>query len=408
MTELAEMKQTPHARAAATPSGKALSAALAVLVLAAIAGYAWQQRTTGAMLYATEAVSRGSIVQTVLSSGMVNPVTTIQVGTYVSGVIQSVNCDFNTRVKAGQLCAKIDPRPYQTVVDQDVAALATARAQLTKDQANLAYITLVDGRNRDLLGRGMVSQEAADTSRNAYLQAKAQLELDTATATQRAAQLSAARINLGYTDIVSPVDGTVVARNVTQGQTVAASFQTPTLFLIAADLAKMQVDTNVSEADIGRIAVGNAASFTVPAYPERQFGGKVEQIRLAPQTVQNVVTYDVVVGVANPDLALRPGMTAAMRIDTRRLEHVLRVPAQALRYHPTGRAGRAPAPGAQVWILAGGQPQRVAVRSGLEDDNYAQISGGGLREGDPVILSESGTADGASPPRAAGLAPLRR
>jgi HlyD family secretion protein len=395
---------------------------VAMLVLAAIGAYVWRHRAEAAPQYSTVAASRGTVAQAVISSGTVNPVTTIQVGTYVSGVIQTILCDFNTQVKAGQLCAKIDPRPYQTVVEQAAAALGTVRAQLEKDQANLNYARLIDERNAVLLKRGIVSQETADTSRNAYNQAKAQLALDRADIVQRQAQLQAARINLGYTDIVSPVNGTVVSRNVTQGQTVAASFQTPTLFLIATDLTKMQVDTNVSESDIGRIAVGNPATFTVSAFPDRQFSGQVEQIRQAPQTVQNVVTYDVVVSVPNVDLALKPGMTASIRIVTRRADNVLRVPDQALRYRPAAAAGQGrpsasgvagdaaarPKGSAHVWLLADGKPRRIPVTVGLDGDAYMEITGGELHEGDAVIVSES--SESAARPRAAptGMTPLRR
>ncbi|HEX7647032.1 MAG TPA: efflux RND transporter periplasmic adaptor subunit [Noviherbaspirillum sp.] len=401
---------------------------LAVIVLVAVGVYFWHRETEAAPQYSTVPASRGTVAQAVISSGTVNPVTTIQVGTYVSGVIQTILCDFNTEVKAGQLCAKIDPRPYQTVVDQDAAELATARAQLEKDRANLDYAKLIDERNAGLLQRGIVSQETADTSRNVYKQATAQLALDQATVAQREAQWKAARINLGYTDIVSPVNGTVVSRNVTQGQTVAASFQTPTLFLIATDLTKMQVDTNVSESDIGRVGVGNDAVFTVSSYPDRQFSGRVQQIRQAPQTVQNVVTYDVVVSVANTDLALKPGMTASIRIVTKRVDNVLRVPDQSLRYRPTARQTARPvpqqsrtsgtaansAPSAErsqhVWILADGRPRRVPVTVGLDDDAYAEITGGDLHEGDAVIVSESAAAS--ATPRnqtaPAGMTPLRR
>ncbi|MGB7482020.1 MAG: efflux RND transporter periplasmic adaptor subunit [Burkholderiaceae bacterium] len=393
-----------------------------LLLLAAIGAYGWRHWAQAAPHYSTVMADRGSVAQAVISSGTVNPVTTIQVGTYVSGVIQTILCDFNTQVKAGQLCAKIDPRPYQTVVEQAAAVLGTVRAQLEKDRANLNYAKLIDERNAMLLQRGIVSQETADTSRNAYNQAKAQLALDQADIVQRQAQLQAARINLGYTDIVSPVNGTVVSRNVTQGQTVAASFQTPTLFLIATDLTKMQVDTNVSESDIGRIAVGNLATFTVSAFPDRQFSGQVEQIRQAPQTVQNVVTYDVVVSVPNLDLALKPGMTASIRIVTRRADNVLRVPDQALRYRPAAAAGQGrpstggvagdaaarPKGSAHVWILADDKPRRVPVTVGLDDDTYAEITGGDLHEGDAVIVSES--SESAAPPRTApiGMTPLRR
>jgi len=213
----------------------------------------------------------------------------------------------------------------------------------------------------------------------------------------------------------------VVSRNVTQGQTVAASFQTPTLFLIATDLTQMQVDTNVSEADIGRVAAGQAARFTVTAFPDREFSGTVQQVRQAPQSVQNVVTYDVVVAVSNPDLVLKPGMTASMRIVTHRVDDVLRVPDQALHYRPTQQRAGADAAGDRavrpaqgersqraVWVLRDGQPRRVAVSIGLDDDSDAEISGGTLREGDQVIVSERAGARPASPLQPTGLAAPRR
>jgi HlyD family secretion protein len=182
-----------------------------------------------------------------MGSGTVNPVTTVQVGTYVSGVIQELLCDYNTPVRKGQLCARIDPRPYQTVVDQESANLSTAKAQLGKDLANLNYTKLTDERTQDLLQRGIVSQDTLDSAKTAYDQAQAQIELDKSAIAQHESALKASTINLGYTDIVSPVNGTVVSRNVTMGQTVAASFQTPTLFLIATDLASMQPGIRVSE-----------------------------------------------------------------------------------------------------------------------------------------------------------------
>ena len=203
--------------------------------------------------YTTAAVTRGDVTRTVTATGTVNPVLTIIVGSYVSGVIQEIRCDYNTEVKKGQVCAKIDPRPYQTVVDQNKANLDQAKAQLVKDQANFDYVKLNYDRNARLAQTNAISKDTLDIARNALDQARAQIGVDQAIIEQRQAQLAAAQVNLGYTNIVSPVDGTVVSRNVTVGQTVAASFQTPTLFLIATDLTKMQVDTNVSESDIGGI-----------------------------------------------------------------------------------------------------------------------------------------------------------
>ncbi len=369
---------------------------VAVIVAAAFSGlHLWPPGGGAAPEYVTVVAARGSVVPTVTTSGTVNPVTTVQVGTYVSGVIETISCDFNTRVRAGQLCATIDPRPYQVVVEQENANLAMAHAQLEKDRAALALAKLTFERNSDLLRRGIVSQEAMDTARSTFDQARTQIALDQATIAQHEAMLKAARINLGFTRIVSPVDGTVVSRNVTQGQTVAASFQTPTLFLIATDLTQMQVDTNVSESDIGRVAQGNRAVFTVEAYPGRSFAGQVRQVRQAPQMVQNVVTYDVVISASNPELLLKPGMTATMRIETGRADNVLRVPDQALRYKPAAEAaGRARA-AAQVWVLdTAGRARQVKLQVGLNDDSYAEVTGGDLREGDRVIVSERGARAG--------------
>jgi HlyD family secretion protein len=322
----------------------------------------------------------------------------------VSGVIQQLYCDYNTQVKEGQICAKIDPRPYQTIVDQDKATLAVAKAQLEKDNANLAYAKLNYDRNLRLAETNAVSKDTADNAKNLFDQAQAQIEFDQATIDQRQAQLDAAQINLDYTNITSPVNGTVVSRNVTMGQTVAASFQTPTLFLIATDLTTMQVDTNVSESDIGGIKEGNRTTFTVDAFPKRTFEGRVAQVRQSPQTVQNVVTYDVVVSANNPDLTLKPGMTAATRIVTESREDVTRVPNQALRYRPSNPSA-APLPKlaqgqARVWVLHEGEPAAISVVTGLDDDNFTEIVGGELKPGDQVITGEQngGTASPSRPP----------
>ena len=222
-----------------------------------------------------------------------------------------------------------------------------------------------------------------------YDQAVAQITFDEATIQQRQAVLDAAQVNLDYTNIISPVDGTVVSRAVTMGQTVAASFQTPTLFLIATDLTRMQVDANVSESDIGGIKNGNTASFTVDAYPKRAFEGTVTEVRQSPQTVQNVITYDVVVSVDNSDLALKPGLTAATTIIIDRRSDVLRVPNQALRYVPTGTV-----PGetkqSRVWVLRDRTPAPVQVTVGLDDDDFTEIVQGDLKPNDRVIVGSNG------------------
>ncbi len=267
---------------------------LSLLVVAIAAATWWALSERSTVHYVTAQVARGAVTRAVTATGTVNPELTIIVGAAVSGIIQELSCDYNTQVKKGQVCAKIDPRPYQTVVDQNKANLAVAKAKLEKDKANLAYTKIALDRYANLLQTHAVSQDAFDNAKNAYDQAVAQIAYDEATIQQRQAALDAAQVNLDYASIVSPVDGTVVSRNVTMGQTVASSFQTPTLFLIATDLARMEVDTNVSESDIGGIKPGNKATFTVDAYPKRTFEGTVSQVRQSPQTVQNVVTYDIV------------------------------------------------------------------------------------------------------------------
>ena len=386
-------------------------AALALLIGAGALW--WKLRPHSTVTYMTAAADIGTVAPFVTASGSVNPVVTVQVGTYVSGVIQTLNCDFNTQVHKDQLCAKIDPRPYQTIVDQDKAGLANARAQLQKDLANLDYTRISYQRVQALLAIDSASKDTVDIAHNAWDQAQAQIGVDQAMIAQRAAELRTAQVNLDYTNIVSPVDGTVVSRNVTQGQTVAASFQTPTLFVIATDLTQMQVDTSVSESDIGDVRPGNDAAFTVEAFPKHSFTGHVAQVRQAPQTVQNVVTYDVVVNADNPQLLLKPGMTAAVRIITQHHDAVLRVPAQALRYMPTeaavapraiadagARAVPRGATTATLWLLRDGAPQSAVVIVGLNDDSYAEILQGDVHAGDRVIIAEHAnrTASGSSVP----------
>jgi HlyD family secretion protein len=368
--------------------------ALGVILVGLVVG--WMYGKSASTELVTAPVIRGTITRSVTETGSVNPILTIIVGTYVSGVIQDIYCDFNTRVKKGQLCAKIDPRPYQTIVDQERANLATAKAQRVKDEANAAYTKTEKERYINLFAKKAISQDARDIAINNAAQAAAQVALDAASVAQHQAALAAAEVNLGYTDITSPVDGVVVSRNVTIGQTVAASFQTPTLFLIATDLAKMQVDTNVSESDIGDVKDGDAAYFSVDAFPDRTFKGVVTQVRQSPQTIQNVVTYDVVVTVANPQFLLKPGMTATVRIVTQERKNVLRVPNQALRYTPGGLHVSAEQPAAStVWVERRGERVALPVTTGLSDDTNTEIVNGDLKPGDVVIVSEKRAASSA-------------
>jgi HlyD family secretion protein len=364
------------------------------VIIAVGATLGWWLKRPKPPQFVTMPATMGDVSRSIITTGSVNPVVIVQVGSYVSGPIQSLYCDYNTKVKAGQLCAKIDPKPFQVALDQAKANLTIAQAQLVKDEAGFSYAKSNYERDLGLLGQGIVSQDTVDSDKSAYQQASAQVKLDQATILQRRAALEAAQVNLDYTNIVSPVDGTVVSRNVNVGQTVAASFQTPTLFLIAQDLTKMQVDTNVSESDIGGVRVGQKAVFTVEAFPKKTFLGRVSQVREAPITVQNVVTYDAVISVDNPKLLLLPGMTATVRIITEERNQVLRVPLQALQVNPS-RSSTAPGPqtvagkiGRHVWVLRAGRPVPVPVTVGIEDGTYAQITGGGLKAGDPVIVNE--------------------
>jgi HlyD family secretion protein len=345
--------------------------------------------------YRTESVTLGDIQATVTATGTVNAVTTVQVGTQVSGTIRMLYVDFNSRVKKGQVIAQIDPSTFEAQVQQAKANLLAGQANLDKANAALVDAKRTLDRNKELIAKNLIPRSDVDTSETNYESAKAQVNSARAQIEQTKASLSFAQQNLDYTRIVSPVDGVVISRNVDVGQTVAASFQTPTLFTIAQDLTKMQIDTNVAESDIGSIKLGQEVEFTVDAYPDATFKGKVWQIRQAPITVQNVVTYDVVIQVNNKAMKLMPGMTAnvSIIIDTR--EHVLRIPNAALRFRiseqPGGRQGAgAGAPkekkGPSVWVLEGGKPKRVPVRTGLSDGINTEIVSDELKEGQLLIV----------------------
>jgi HlyD family secretion protein len=373
-----------------------LTVAIAV-VTPLVFGFGW--RSAGPR-FVTSEVTRGPITRAVSATGTLNPVVTVQVGSHVSGLISATYVDFNSPVRAGQLIAKIDPRPFEIQVAQARAVLANSKAQFRKDQAEMSYKKLRYERESRLLRQGAVSEDAVDNDLSAYQQMMAQAELDQAAIMQQEAALRAAEINLGYTNIVSPVDGTVVSRTVDVGQTVTASFQTPTLFLIARRLTEMQVDTNVSESDIGEVRVGQTATFKVDAYPDREFEGRVSQVRQAPITVQNVVTYDVVVSIGNPELLLKPGMTANLSIITARRDDVVRVPILALRFvpdrskrhagvvnDPIDTNGHLPR-SATVWVRRAGSLMPVTITTGLDDRNWVEVRSGNLHPGEKAVVDE--------------------
>lgn len=254
--------------------------------------------------------------KTISTTGTLSPVSTVTVGSQISGVVQEVACDFNTAVKKGQPCAKIDPRPFQRALDQARANLANAKATLEQHEASLAYVKASYERNSTLVQRGVVSKDAFESVQSNFGQARAQIEVDKAVIAQRQAELEIAELNLGYTDIVSPIDGVVLSRRVTVGETLATSFQTPTLFIIATDLRRLNLIANVSESDIGGLKPGDQASFTVKAFPNRSFNAQVSQIRQAPESNRLDVSYAVVLDVDNAEQLLKPGMSAAVRLVT--------------------------------------------------------------------------------------------
>ena len=376
--------------------------AIAVIIVVAGVWYFFGGSSSGTRIV-TAAVTEGPIVRSVTATGTVNPVITVQVGTYVSGPITAIFADYNASVKKGQAIAKIDPRPYQATADIAHATLANSKAQLGKDQADLAYKKVTYDRNLELFKADAVSKDAVDSAYSAWQMDVAQVKLDSANIQQQTANVAAAEVNLNYTNIVSPVDGTVVSRNVDVGQTVAASFQTPTLFLIAQDLTKMQVDSNVSESDIGYVRAGQKATFRVDAFPDRDFVGVVNQVRQAPITVQNVVTYDVVVSVENPELLLKPGMTANITVVTASRDKVVRAPIDALRFAPLGQPpadsaalGGTPGRQTRVWVLDSGKVSPVTITTGLSDGTWVEVAEGDVHPGERVVTDEVHSAGSGS------------
>lgn len=381
-----------------------LTLLLAVCVV--VAFFLIRGKSNGAE-YKTVPVTKGDIRATVTATGTVNAVTTVLVGTQVSGTIKHIYVDFNSPVKKGQRIADIDPSTFQAQVDQARANVLAAKANIAKAQAALSDSKRTLDRNEQLWKRNLIARSDFDTAETNFNSNQAAIEASKAQAAQQEAALRLAETNLRYTRIVSPVDGIVVSRAVDVGQTVAASFQTPTLFTIAQDLTKMQIDTSVDEADIGKIQPNQAVDFSVDAYPDATFKGRVDQVRIAPITVQNVVTYDVVIKVNNGDLRLKPGMTANVSIITAEKSQVLRIPNAALRFKPANieRASQKPGktdpkrtgqPGYGVWVQDGKNLKRASVSLGISDGTYTEVTSGELREGQPVVV-ESAVKNGTKP-----------
>lgn len=392
---------------------------LSVLVVAvAIGGYVFfSGERKLPVRYKSAPIQRGSIVSAVTATGSINPMTTVQVGSQVSGMIESLHADFNSSVTRGQVVARIDPFPYRAKRDQASANLANAKAALIKAKVDLSQRKRELDRVQSLLKQEFVSQAEVDTALTAHEGAIATLAVAEAAVKQAAAALESAELDLTYTVIRSPVDGNVISRQVEVGQRLSASFSIPTLFLIAEDLTQMQVDAAVSESDIGGMSIGKEATFTVDAYPGLQFQGRVRQVRNAPVSIQNVVTYDVVIGVENKDLRLKPGMTANVAIIVAQKDNALKVPNAALRFtpakseRPDGSSGPAvsisqreprshdgSSDAKTVWKLGtSGDLEPVPVQVGISDGNMTEIITEGLAETDEVIIGIETARSGRKP-----------
>lgn len=334
--------------------------------------------------YKTQAVDHGNIVQNITANGTLNPVVLVNVGTQVSGTVYKLHADFNDPVEAGQVLVELDPSLFEAQLQQAEANVTNARTALKLAQNRMT-------RQRALLEKGFISPDALDVVEQQLETARAQL-------TVGEAQLARDRTNLNYSVIRSPISGVVIARNVDIGQTVAASFQTPTLFQIAKDLSQMQIDTSVAEADIGQLHLGQTVHFTVDAFPEREFTGKVGQVRLNPTIQQNVVSYNVIVAVANDEGLLLPGMTANVRFTVKQKQDVLRASNAALRYKPKedsdSRRTHATQPGEHaVYLLQDGEARPVYVKTGISDANFTEIAGGDIKEGDKLIIRDVSEKD---------------
>lgn len=408
---------------------------LLVLAGAGWGGYRWWRARAAQQqpVYRTVQASRADVVAQVTASGTLSALVTVLVGSQVSGRLSEVLVDFNSPVKKGQILARLDPQLFQAAVTRERANAAQARASLTRAKAQAESARRQAERMKMLADEKLATPQELEVAMTAAETARADVLVAQAGVEQAAASVKQAEINLAYTTITCPVDGVVISRAVDVGQTVAASLSAPTLFTIAGDLRQMQVDSNVAEADVGKLKPGVETAFTVDAYPGETFRGVVREVRNAPQTIQNVVTYDAVIDVANPDLKLKPGMTANVKFVVDKRERALRIPNAALRFRPpaditpatpsaSGSGGRAwPAgsgsggrrergPGAgggrdrdkpsdrkTIYVLRAGVLTRVSIRAGVSDGSFTEVIDGPLAEGDEVVV-EVELPDGAPKP----------
>jgi HlyD family secretion protein len=350
-------------------------------------GFILKQKTSTSK-YQTSSIEKRTITEQVEATGTIKPVQTVTIGAQVSGLIKEVYVDYNSHVKKGQLLAQIDTSLFQAQVNQAQATLNLKKANYKKYQSELAYKKANYERYKSLLNKNYVSKDDYENAKKTYYVALAEVDSTKADIAQATAALQNNLANLRYCQIVSPVDGVVISKNVEVGQTVASSFQTPTLFEVAQDLTKMRIEASVSEADIGKVKEGQEVDFTLDGYQDRIFKGTVSQVRLASTTTNNVVTYTVVVDVTNNEGLLIPGMTANISIITKKQENVLTVPNAALKFVPTGHTKKYENQG--IWILKKNKPQRINIQTGASDDFYTEIISPEINEGDKVMTGSEG------------------
>ncbi len=359
---------------------------LIVVVIAAVtvslAAYYTSTGSAPVTAFTTAGVTRGDVIATVEATGTLQAVETVEVSTQVSGTIKSLEADFNSRVKAGQIVARLEPSLFETQVEQAQASLLRLQADTERARVSVDDAEVKLQRAHELWDRQLIPKTDLETAEANARLARASVKSAEAQVAQAQASLNQTQVNLGHSIIRAPIDGIVISRNVDVGQTVAASTSAPTLFVIAKDLAHMQVNASIDESDIGRISAGQPVVFRVDAYPQDRFSGRVSQVRLAPVVESNVVSYVTIIDVPNPDLKLKPGMTANVTVEIARADNVLRVPSSALRFRP-GREG------ARVWVLREGRPQPLEVREGLSDGTTTAILNGELAETMQVV---TGTA----------------
>ena len=409
-----------------------IMATAALMLIFLLIMFVFRGKNGNIVYYKTEGIQRGNIESIVSATGSVNPVTIVEVGSQVSGKISKLYVDFNSRVKADQVLAEIDPSQILTRIKQNEANYKSSKAALDKSKVTLHNLEKMYKRALQLFEKDLISIEEKDSTEAQYLSAKTDVQAAEARLMQSLSQLESSKVDLGYTVIKSPIDGVVILRNINIGQTVAASFQAPVLFKIANDLSKMQVECSIDEADIGRIKEGQEVKFTVDAFPNQNFRGKVMQVRYSPEVVQNVVTYTTIVEVDNPDLKLLPGMTATVSIITGKAENVLMIPNAALRFTPQlsqeemrkifeemrskmmakreeknseKRQGGESDSGrnihgrqsSRVWVLdEKGKLIMVMIKTGVSNESMTELIRGDLKEGQMVLIGTSSTSNNTS------------